>query len=84
MAIWVTSMLKMAYANDRPFWHYDFVDEIDCEQGWGNPSGHAMGSATVWSLLVLKDKHPGASILVLVCIIVTGINRVYLGVHYFS
>lgn len=84
LTMWLTSMLKLAYANDRPFWHYDFVEYLDCEHGFGNPSGHALGSAAVWSLLVLKDKHPGASILVLVCIIVTGINRVYLGVHYFS
>ena len=83
----VPSMLKMIYSDPRPYWEFDEVRAISCETGWGNPSGHAMFTGSVWvcvALLCVYSRKVVACIAVLLWIALVGFDRVYLGVHFYS
>jgi membrane-associated phospholipid phosphatase len=81
------NLIKMAYCNPRPYWAYDHVEALACEGGWGNPSGHTFCTGTVWLcfsvLLAVKGKAIWIG-LVLLWILLVGLDRVYLGVHFYS
>lgn len=73
--------LKTLFALDRPrpeFWAY----EVD---GYGFPSGHALGSTVVWGAMAwlgsfsTRGRRLGAAAVV---VAVVGLSRVALGVHY--
>ena len=46
------------------------------------PSGHAMSSAVVWGFLSMKTKRIIMWILSIAIIILVGLSRIYLGVHW--
>ncbi|MFX1329391.1 MAG: phosphatase PAP2 family protein [Promethearchaeota archaeon] len=46
------------------------------------PSGHAMSSAVVWGFLSMKVKQIVMWIISIVIIILVGLSRIYLGVHW--
>jgi membrane-associated phospholipid phosphatase len=52
----MNSFMKLIYADPRPFWDDTTLMKV-CEGGFGNPSGHAMGSAAVYLSLanILTD-----------------------------
>lgn len=81
------NLLKMAYCSPRPYWAYDEVAALACEGGWGNPSGHALSTGTVWLcvcvLLALRGRWIWTGLAVL-WILLVGFDRVYLGVHFYS
>lgn len=73
---------KQAFARDRPtLW-----ESIAPEHNFSFPSGHAMGSMTLATVLVLLCWHTRwrwpmlVAMLGFVCLV--GLSRVYLGVHY--
>ena len=62
-------------------------------RGWSFPSGHAMGSLVAYGMLaylLLRETHLGRHQRMLVIIsaallvLLIGLSRLYLGVHYFS
>ncbi|WP_336364890.1 phosphatase PAP2 family protein [Halalkalicoccus salilacus] len=72
---WIPSVLQGAFAN------------ISTGDGYGFPSGHALGSTLVWggfALVVGRNKLSHAWIaLAGVVIVIVSLSRVVLGVHYF-
>jgi undecaprenyl-diphosphatase len=48
------------------------------------PSGHAQSSSVVWGYLALKSRKILMWILSLVIIVLVGLSRMYLGVHWFG
>lgn len=48
------------------------------------PSGHAQSSSVVWGYLALKNRNILLWIVSLVIIILVGLSRMYLGVHWFG
>lgn len=72
---WIPSVLQGVFAN------------ISTGDGYGFPSGHALGSTLVWggfALVVGKDKHSRAWLaLAGAVIVIVSLARVILGVHYF-
>ena len=81
------NLLKLVYCSPRPYWVYDEVQALNCEKGWGNPSGHALFTGAVWlfvgACLVRRRKWVW-TVLVLAWILLIGFDRVYLGVHFYS
>jgi membrane-associated phospholipid phosphatase len=49
------AILKMIYVSPRPYWVSEKILSLDCEAGWGNPSGHSIASTafylTLWHIL---------------------------------
>lgn len=81
----INEMLKLAFQRSRP--HLHRLIEIG---GYSFPSGHSMNAASVYGVLVyLLWKHvPGkvgrTVLLSISClfILMIGVSRIYLGVHY--
>ena len=86
-------LLKITIRNPRPF-----VTDGTYQQKWGipksqmaatakeysTPSGHAMGAASFWSYFYTKFKSRKTLYLVGFLILMIGLSRPYLGVHYFE
>jgi membrane protein DedA with SNARE-associated domain/membrane-associated phospholipid phosphatase len=80
--------LKRVFHRTRPTWDVPLLTA----RGWSFPSGHAMGSLVAYGMLaylLVREVHgrrrrlaviAGAAVLVLLI----GLSRMYLGVHYFS
>lgn len=73
---------KLFFARDRPaLW-----PSVAPEDGYSFPSGHAMGSMTLAAVLVLLSwptRWRWAVLLGMACfVLLVGMSRVYLGVHY--
>ncbi|MEG3791939.1 phosphatase PAP2 family protein [Lysobacter sp. CCNWLW3] len=73
---------KQAFARDRP----SLWESIAPEHNYSFPSGHAMGSATLACVLTLlawrtRWRWPVAAVMA-AFVLVVGLSRVYLGVHY--
>ncbi len=94
---WVTALaggaaldgaLKILFRRPRPLWE----DPWAVAHGWSFPSGHALGSLVTYGMiayLAVATRHEwsfrvaviGAMTLLIILI---GLTRLYLGVHYFS
>jgi membrane-associated phospholipid phosphatase len=81
-------LLKNIFARPRPV----FEDPLQVAANYSFPSGHAMLSVIVYGLLayfaLLGIKSQGKRIAVIVgtiiLVLLIGLSRIYLGVHYFS
>lgn len=81
----VNSLLKNLFERERP--NVNRLIEID---GFSFPSGHSMGSMLFYGFLVYllfrskqrMQRKIGLGILLCIIILLIGISRIYLGVHY--
>jgi len=81
-------MLKQIFHRPRPSWDVPIVTA----QGFSFPSGHAMGSLVAYGMLaylVWRELDPPRGRVALagcalVLVLLIGLSRMYLGVHYFS
>lgn len=79
--------LKLVFMRERPF---DLM--IITEKGYSFPSGHAMAALgfygfilyLLWNMNLEKKAKLIFSILLVLLIILIGVSRIYLGVHYAS
>ncbi len=78
----VTSdMLKMFFARIRP----DLVTQLDPISSAAYPSGHSNNAAVVYILFIMlvpQARHPGWQLLAAMMILLTGLSRIMLGVHW--
>ncbi|OLS27828.1 MAG: hypothetical protein HeimC2_10230 [Candidatus Heimdallarchaeota archaeon LC_2] len=75
------------YVNDGTYQDNWAINEDDIEltaTEFSTPSGHAMGAASFWLYLNSKIKSPKSRIIAIVMILLIGLSRPYLGVHYFE
>jgi len=56
--------------------------EMIVQTGYGFPSGHAQGSMTLWLSIAILAKKRWMNCLAGMLIVLIGISRLYLGVHY--
>ncbi len=75
-------LAKASFTRARPtLW-----ESIAPELTWSFPSGHAMGSATLAAVVIALTWHTRwrwpAGIAMVAFVIIVGVSRVYLGVHY--
>jgi len=83
----INQMLKFIFVRPRPF-EWMLIEET----GYSFPSGHAMVSMAfygmlvylIWQTKISLNKKKIWTIVLSVLILLIGISRIYLGVHYFS
>jgi membrane-associated phospholipid phosphatase len=78
----INSLLKFGFQSPRPFWSTSKVVGLVEANGFGFPSGHAQSAASNWGLLAASLKGKWIKWLAAVIIILIGLSRVILGVHF--
>ena len=76
--------LKLAFHSPRPYWIDPRVKALVSEVSFGLPSGHAQTAAAMWGLMATYAKRGWVVILILLTILMIGVSRIYLGVHFLS
>ena len=81
VAAFTSEVLKGIFARVRP----DFVPHLDSITSAAYPSGHANNAAVVYILFIMlvpQARHPGWQLAAAAMIIMTGLSRIMLGVHW--
>jgi len=78
----VNSILKLAFHSPRPYWVSERVQALAAETSFGIPSGHAQNAVVVWGLLVAWINNTWAWIVAILLMLMIGLSRLYLGVHF--
>ena len=79
----LNSILKQALHAPRPYWLDSNIQAIKVTNGFGMPSGHAQAS-TVWLYAGACLRRGWFWALAIIIVLMVGISRVYLGVHFSS
>ena len=74
--------LKLAFHSPRPYWVDPNVHAYASETSFGLPSTHSQMAAAVWGTLAHLLKKPWATWAAVALIVLIGLSRVYLGVHF--
>jgi membrane-associated phospholipid phosphatase len=72
---------KQLLHQPRPYWVGD-VQALAEETSYGIPSTHASDTIAVWGYLVYKINKAWLWVLTFLVVLVVGISRMYLGVHF--
>ncbi|MGC1375682.1 MAG: phosphatase PAP2 family protein [Anaerolineales bacterium] len=78
----LNDMLKMAFHGPRPYWVSAQVKAMSVEPTFGVPSGHSQTAVVIWGMLASYIKRPWAWATAIVIILMIGLSRLYLGVHF--
>lgn len=78
----LNSILKLAFFGPRPYWVSAQVKALSAETSFGVPSGHAQVSTGLWGMLASQVGRPWAWGAAIVLIVLIGLSRLYLGVHF--
>ncbi len=74
--------VKMALRMPRPYWIDPGVRAYVHETSFGAPSGHSANAASLWGILAVSIRKTWFSILMIVLILLIGISRLFMGVHF--
>ncbi|MDO8526975.1 MAG: phosphatase PAP2 family protein [Deltaproteobacteria bacterium] len=77
-----TLWIKSSVALPRPFETSSSVAAIIPERGYSFPSGHAINGIAYWGYLAWFVKKPWVTVVSALMILLIGLSRVYLGLHY--
>ena len=81
VSAFTSEILKIYFARVRP----DLVPQLDIINNAAYPSGHANNAAVVYILFIMlvpQARHPMWQIAAAVMIVLTGLSRIMLGVHW--
>ena len=81
LSVSANALIKEAVALPRPFVTSDVVP-LRTPVDYSFPSGHAQAAAVVWSLLALHVRKRGFALGAAAIVLLIGVSRVYLAVHY--
>jgi membrane-associated phospholipid phosphatase len=81
VALTLDLALKLVLHSPRPYW-IGSVKILAEEPTYGNPSGHAILSFSVWVYLAFYIKKTWFWITAVTLVFFIGLSRVYLGVHF--
>ncbi len=79
---WSSLWIKSVVALPRPYQTFPNVIGILHEKGFAFPSGHALNGMLYWGYLVVFCKKRWVTFLSVTVILLIGLSRIYLGVHY--
>lgn len=80
----LNAILKMAFHTPRPYWINPEVKAYAAETSFGLPSGHSQNAAAMWGRLAIAIRRRWVSVALILVVILIGISRLYLGVHFLS
>jgi undecaprenyl-diphosphatase len=80
-SVYLNVVVKELFGHPRPFDLDPSVRLRDAE-GYGLPSGHAQSAVVLWGLLAGVVRRTWAWVVAFVLMILVGISRGYLGVHF--
>ena len=78
----LNNALKIALHSPRPYWITSDIKALSNDLAFGLPSGHAQHGVAVWGLLATSVRRPWAWRIALALVVLIGVSRVYLGVHF--
>lgn len=78
----LNSALKLTFASPRPQWYSPQVTAYEPETSFGMPSAHAQNAVAVWGEVARWGQRPWLTGLAIGLMLVIGLSRVYLGVHF--
>jgi len=78
----INAILKGGFQTPRPFWVSFQVQGLSEGTSFGFPSGHAQNAASIWGLLALSLNKRWVKAIALVGILLIGLSRIILGVHF--
>ena len=81
LTLYVNTLIKELVALPRPF-QVDPRVVSQGEYGYSFPSGHAQLVVVFWGMIAHACARRAVTVLALAMIFLTGLSRVYLGVHY--
>lgn len=84
LAQFTNTFFKLLGHGPRPYWLDQRVQALSTETSFGIPSGHAQSSMGIFGLLAAQLRQRGVTVLMAVVILLVGISRLYLGVHFLS
>jgi membrane-associated phospholipid phosphatase len=77
-------LLKLGLRTPRPFWlNPEAARASSMPSGFGLPSGHSQNSFSVFGLLAASIRRSWVTVLAIFFILMIGISRIYLGVHFY-
>ncbi len=83
LSVALGSILKIAVHGPRPYWIDERVQLLAGEElTFGLPSIHALNAVVMWPVLAHYRKQAWAWLVALLLILLAGVARVYLGVHF--
>jgi len=80
----INSILKISFHTPRPFEKLDYISgkRVETATGYSFPSGHTQGSTTFFITLAQIIRKRWFTIVSIAVVLLIGITRIYLGVHW--
>jgi membrane-associated phospholipid phosphatase len=82
LSFWANAWLKAWWQRPRPFFVSPQVRNVVTETGYGLPSGHTQSATTLWGAIAIEARRWWVAALVILYIILMGVSRMVVGVHY--
>ena len=73
---------RQFFASPRPYWNHPELFNGMTEKAYGMPSGHTQNATLFWGLIAYSLKNKGFWLIAAALIVLTGISRLYLGLHF--
>lgn len=81
-SVGLNEALKIGFHDPRPYWISQRIRALSSDPYFGLPSGHAQHAMSLWGLLAASLRRGWVWALALALILLIGLSRVYLGVHF--
>lgn len=78
----VNGALKLVFGLPRPYWVSDTIKALSTGTTYGVPSGHSQNAVVLWGRLATIVKQTWLQVLLIILIVLIGISRAYLAVHF--
>jgi membrane-associated phospholipid phosphatase len=78
----INEIFKLSFHGPRPYWFSTQVKAYAAETSFGLPSGHSQIATSLWGMAAALIKRPWAWLLAVFIILMIGLSRLYLAVHF--
>jgi membrane-associated phospholipid phosphatase len=78
----INGLFKTALHGPRPYWYSSSINGFAQETSFGVPSNHVQSATVIWGVLAVWLRKGWAWFVAGLLILVTGLSRMYLGVHF--